>query len=154
MSSSLSSCRSIMGSSRQSVLPKFLYGAGRVGGSSETGGAPCSQARSNAISPLEEAPRPQTSDSDCVLLGTNSVLVKPPLNSDSNCVVLDTKTTPGSTGAVSFRTVNSLVASQLYLATRKRRRSYEGNWHFQDSWVAKLRWAESVLGGQWICDPS
>jgi hypothetical protein len=130
-----------MGSAHQSILPKFLYGAGRVGGSSETGGAPCSQPRleecielgsSNAVSPLEGAPLPQSSDSDCVLLGTKSTPVKPPLSSDSDYVLLDTKITLGRIPFPELD-VNSLAASQLHLATRKHRRSYEGNWHFQDS---------------------
>jgi hypothetical protein len=93
-----------MGSVRQSVLPKFLYGAGRVGGSSETGGAPFSQPRleeciesgsSNAVSPLEGAPLPQSSDSDCVFLSTKNMPMKHPLSSDSNYVLLDTKITHG-----------------------------------------------------------
>ena len=98
--------------------------------------------------PLEGAPLPQSFDSDCILLGTNSTLVKPPLSFDSDYVLLDTKVTPGSTSSVPFPKVdvNSLVALQLHLAARKRRRSYEGNQHFQDSWAAKLPWAESVLG--------
>jgi hypothetical protein len=130
-----------MGSVRQSVLPKFLYGAGRVGGSSETGGAPFSQPRleeciesgsSNAVSPLEGAPLPQSSDSDCILLGTKSTPVKPPLSSNFDCVLLDTKITLGKVPFPELD-VNSLVALQLHLAARKRRRSYEGNWHFQDS---------------------
>jgi hypothetical protein len=147
-----------MGSARQSVLPKFLYGAGMIGGSSETGGAPCLQPRleciesrsSNVVSPLEGAPLPQSSYSDCVILGTKSMLMKPPFSSDSNCVLLDTKTTPSRVPFPELD-VNSLVASQLHLTARKCRRSYEGNRHFQDSWVAKLLWSESVLeaNGLW-----
>jgi hypothetical protein len=130
-----------MGSAHQSVLPKFLYGAGRVGGSSLMGGAPCSQPRleeciesrsSNAVSPLEGALLPQSSDSDCVLLGTKSTPMKPPLSFDSDYVLLDTKMMHGRVPFPELD-INSLVASQLHLAARKRRRSYEGNRHFQDS---------------------
>jgi hypothetical protein len=65
---------------------------------------------SNVVSPLEGAPLPQSSDSDCVLLGTKSMLVKPPLSSDSDYVLLDTKTTPGRVPFPELD-VNSLVAS-------------------------------------------
>jgi hypothetical protein len=71
--------------------------------------------------------------------------MKPLLSSDSDCVLLDTKITPGRVPFPKLD-INSLVASQLHLATRRSRRSYEGNRHFQDSWAAKLPWVESVLG--------
>jgi hypothetical protein len=72
---------------RQVVFHKFLYGAGRVGGLDETGGAsysqPClvesidSQA-SNTLPEVKEALLPQSSDSDCVFIDTKNTPVKVP----------------------------------------------------------------------------
>jgi hypothetical protein len=42
--------------------------------------------------------------------------------------------------------VDPVVASPLHAAARQRRREYENNRHWQDSWAARLPWAESVLG--------
>jgi hypothetical protein len=111
-----------MGPPRQAVLPKFLYGAGRVGGLGEMGGASCWQPcplestnleASNALHEVKATPLPQSSDSDCVLIDTKSTTVKVSL---PHLELLD-----------------PLVASQLHVAARKRRRLYEGNRHFQDS---------------------
>jgi hypothetical protein len=43
--------------------------------------------------------------------------------------------------------LDPIVASPAHDAVRRRRaQQYEHNWHWQDSWAARLPWAESVLG--------
>jgi hypothetical protein len=68
-----------------------------------------------------------SSESDCIVMTAISAPTQSPLDSD-------------------VQIVDSAVASSLHAAARQRRQSYEQNRHWQDSWAAKLPWAESVLG--------
>jgi hypothetical protein len=42
--------------------------------------------------------------------------------------------------------LDAAIASSSHDLLRKRKKSYELNRHFQDSWAAKLPWAEAVVG--------
>jgi hypothetical protein len=42
--------------------------------------------------------------------------------------------------------LDAATASPSHDLLRKRKKSYELNRHFQDSWAAKLPWAEAVVG--------
>jgi hypothetical protein len=68
-------------------------------------------------------------------------------SSQSDCIVLNAISTPAKAPAESdVQILDPTVGSPLYAAVRQRRQSYEQNRHWQDSWAAKLPWAESVLG--------
>jgi hypothetical protein len=68
-------------------------------------------------------------------------------SSQSDCIVLNAISTPAKAPAESdVQILDPAVGSPLYAAARQRRQSYEQNRHWQDSWAAKLPWAESVLG--------
>ncbi len=44
--------------------------------------------------------------------------------------------------------VVSLAQIQVYFAnSKKRKKMYELSQHFQDTWVAKLPWVESIMEG-------
>jgi hypothetical protein len=68
-----------------------------------------------------------SSEIDCIVMTAVSALAQSPPDSD-------------------VQIVDSAVASPLHAAARQRRQSYKQNHHWQDSWAAKLPWAESVLG--------
>jgi hypothetical protein len=66
-------------------------------------------------------------DSDCVLVSALNVDPKPCPEPD--VLILD-----------------PVLASPSHELARKRKKGYELNRHFQDSWAAKLPWAEAVVG--------
>ena len=70
----------------------------------------------------------------------------PTQSSNSDCVLLDVGSTPPAKGPLpDLEVLDPVLASPCHEKIRKRR-SYEANRHFQDSWAAKLPWAESVIG--------
>lgn len=76
-----------------------------------------------------ESPVPQhpssSAASDCVLI-------------DAGCVV--------KSSSPNVEVLDPNVASSSYEAAKKQKKTYELNRHFQDSWAAKLPWAEAVIG--------
>ncbi len=42
--------------------------------------------------------------------------------------------------------MNPILVQENIALTKKRKKAYEMNMHFQDTWVVKLSWAKSVLG--------
>jgi hypothetical protein len=68
-------------------------------------------------------------ESDCVLISALNVDPKPCPEPD--VLVLDL-----------------VLASPSHELARKRKKGYELNRHFQDSWAAKLPWAEAVVEGE------
>ena len=69
----------------------------------------------------------------------------PTQSSNSDCVLLDAGSTPAKGPLPDLEVLDPVLASPCHEKIRKRR-SYEANKHFQDSWAAKLSWAESVIG--------
>ena len=53
---------------------------------------------------------------------------------------------PAGSSESDVQILEAAVGSPLFQAARKKKQSYEMNRHFQDSWAARLPWAESVLG--------
>jgi hypothetical protein len=74
--------------------------------------------------------------------------VEPATSSPSDCVLLNGMSTPIPVPeeAPDVQIVDPVLATPLHAAARQRRRAYDQNRHWQDSWAARLPWAESVLG--------
>jgi hypothetical protein len=70
----------------------------------------------------------------------------PAASSASDCVLLNTISTPVTQSEPDLEVLDSVFASPSHELARKRKKSYELNRHFQDSWAAKLPWAEAVMG--------
>lgn len=69
--------------------------------------------------------------------------------SSFDCVLLNAIFTLGKPVVVSnpgVQVLNPLVASPLHELARKWKKAYKLNWHFQDSWAAKLSWDKAVMG--------
>ena len=69
----------------------------------------------------------------------------PTQSSNSDCILLDASNTPAKGPLSNLEVLDLVLASPCHENMRKRR-SYEVNRHFQDSWVAKLPWVKSVIG--------
>jgi hypothetical protein len=70
----------------------------------------------------------------------------PAASSASDCVLLNAISTPVTQPEPDLEVLDSVFASPSHELARKRKKSYELNRHFQDSWAAKLPWAEAVMG--------
>jgi hypothetical protein len=68
-----------------------------------------------------------------------------PSGASSDCVVIETLSTPAKTKAPNLIVLDPAIANIVHKASRKRK-TYELNRHFQDSWAAKCPWAEPVIG--------
>jgi hypothetical protein len=68
-----------------------------------------------------------------------------PSGASSDCVVIETLSTPAKTKAPDLIVLDPAIANTVHEASRKRK-TYELNRHFQDSWAAKCPWAEPVVG--------
>lgn len=73
------------------------------------------------------------SGGSCYFLGN-------PSQFDFECVLLSAKCTTAD-----VEVLDPKGARPIHKELKKRQRSYELNRHFQDTWAAKLPWAESVL---------
>jgi hypothetical protein len=131
--------------SQQSALTRFLYKA-RVP-TEDAPGEPIpgdvNGVTSDVVAEFQPTPRPTDS------AGSNATRpAEPALSSPSDCIILNAISTP--IGAVDqvpdFQIVDPVIATPIHAAARQRSRTYEHNHHWQDSWAARLPWAESVLG--------
>lgn len=62
-----------------------------------------------------------------------------------DCVVLETLSMPAKAKVLDVTVLDPAIASPAHEEAWKRK-SYELNQHFQDSWVAKCPWVEPVMG--------
>jgi hypothetical protein len=73
----------------------------------------------------------------------------PDASSTSDCMLLNaisTPVTPSPLPEPDIQVLDPSFASPSHELARKRKKSYELNRHFQDSWAAKLPWAKAVMG--------
>jgi hypothetical protein len=130
---------------QQSALTRFLYEA-RVPAKDAPGEAipgDNNGITSDVVVELQPIPRPANS------AGSNATRpAEPALSSPSDCIVLNAISM--LIGAVDqvldFQIVDLVIATPIHVVARQWRRTYEHNRHWQDSWAARLPWAESVLG--------
>jgi hypothetical protein len=67
----------------------------------------------------------------------------------SECVLMNAISTPVKASVLvepDLQVLDPVLASPSHELARKRKKGYELNRHFQDSWAAKLPWAEAVMG--------
>ena len=119
--------------SMQASLEKFLYDGRRV---------QCDDDREIAPVSVGSVVGSTASPSDDAVPAAPA----PTQSSNSDCVLLDAGNTPAKGPLPDLEVLDPVLASLCHEKIRKRRRSYEANRHFQDSWAAKLPWAESVIG--------
>ena len=70
----------------------------------------------------------------------------PTQSSNSDCVLLDVGSTPAKEPILDLKVLDPVLALLYHEKVWKKRRNYEANRHFQDSWAAKLPWAKSMIG--------
>jgi hypothetical protein len=135
------------GAKIQAPLRKFLYG-GRVPSVQGSDGLLFSGEQSDVkteegwydfavvasgASGLEASNEPMASNSTA------------PSGASSDCVIIETLSTPAKTKAPDLIVLDPAIANAVHEASRKRK-TYELNRHFQDSWATKCPWAEPVVG--------
>jgi hypothetical protein len=67
----------------------------------------------------------------------------------SECVLLNAISTPAKASVLvepNLQVLDPMLGSPSHELARKKKKGYELNLHFQDSWEAKLPWAEAVIG--------
>ena len=87
---------------------------------------------------LQDAGKASTEVSDTVSLSAPSSISK------SDCMLLNTLSTPTLDPDIAM--LDPATASPSHDIAKKKRRTYNLNWHFQDNWVAKMPWAEAIKG--------
>jgi hypothetical protein len=64
-------------------------------------------------------------------------------------VLLNAISTPAKASVLvepNLQVLDPMLGSPSHELARKKKKGYELNLHFQDSWEAKLPWAEAVIG--------
>jgi hypothetical protein len=89
---------------------------------------------------------PALLDSTVPVLPTCAGSSAPAASSAFNCVLLNAISTPVRQPEPDIQVLDPVLASPLHELARKRKKNYELNRHFQDSWATKLPWAEVVMG--------
>lgn len=134
---------------QQSPLTRFLYEA-RVTAEG-VGEVIASNLHGDSSNATVELPPTVKGDEVADSIGSNvDKPAEPTMSSPSNFILQNERSTPVPVSVVEqvsdMQIVDPAVATPLHAATRQRHWPYEHNCHSQDSWAARLPWAESVLG--------